>query len=42
MLYYEEIDISEGTDINNASASKDYYLSLLLDKTFSFQATGIY
>ena len=26
MLYYEEIDISEGTDINNASASKDFII----------------
>lgn len=26
MLYYNGIDISEGTDINNASASKDFLI----------------
>ena len=33
MLYFDRIDISEGTDVNKTSASKEYFLNF----SFKFQ-----
>ena len=40
MLYYDRIGISDGINVNKASASKECYLSLVvfLDKGFKFQS----
>ena len=41
MLYYDKIDISEGSDINKTSASKECIIChywYFLDKGFKFQS----
>ena len=40
MLYYDKIDISQGTDFNKTSSSKKYVIChywYFLDKRFTFQ-----
>ena len=38
MLYYDRIDISEGTDVNKTSASKDiYHYWYVWNYSFNFQ-----
>ena len=41
MLYYDRIDVSEGTDVNKGSESKEYDICnyrYFLDKSFKFQS----
>ena len=38
MLYFDRIDVTEGIDVNEASASKEvWYLSILVNYSFNIQ-----
>ena len=43
MLYYDRIDVSQGTDVDKTSASKEYVICFYwhyLNKGFKFQPDG--